>query len=170
MIPNQTKSLWQLYPKRVDIILLIFISAGLFFIGLRIPVLTVQKLWETNTFSIMTGIRNLWEEKNHVLAGVIFFFSIVFPVVKLGTLLVVWFVRMTDRRRKWILYGLEILGRWSMLDVFVVAIIIVSVKLGILATAKVESGIYYFAAAILLAMAATTLESYLARRSNSRQI
>ncbi len=165
MSTGQAKSLQQIYPKRVDIVLLIFVSAALFFVALQMPVLTVRKLWETNTFSIMGGIENLWVEKNRGLAVVIYFFSIVFPIMKLATLLVLWFVKMTDRRRRWILYGLEVLGRWSMLDVFVVAVIMVSMKLGVLAAARVERGIYFFGAAILVAMVATTLESHLARRT-----
>lgn len=163
----QPRSLRQLYPKRVDVVLLILISVVLFFIGLQLPVLTVQKLWEKNTFSILTGIENLWEENNRSLAVIVFFFSVIFPIVKLGALLAMWFVNMTDRQRKWILYSLEVLGRWSMLDVFVVAVIIVSVKLGVLATAKAEIGIYYFGAAILSAMMVTTLVSHLARHSKT---
>ncbi len=167
-MPDPTKSLRQLYPKRIDVVLLILVSSVLLFIGLRLPVLTVQKLWAKNTFSVMSGIDNLWDENNRLLAVVIFFFSVVFPVAKLAALLVIWFVRMTDLQRKKILYGLEVLGRWSMLDVFVVAVLIVSMKLGVLATAKVEPGIYYFGAAILSAMIATTLENHLARGRKAR--
>ncbi|HVQ24104.1 MAG TPA: paraquat-inducible protein A, partial [Planctomycetota bacterium] len=49
----------------------------------------------------------------------------------------------------------ERLGRWSMLDVFVIAILIGSVHLGILSEASAERGIYVFAAGILLSMLAT---------------
>ncbi|MCX5716286.1 MAG: paraquat-inducible protein A [Candidatus Omnitrophica bacterium] len=165
MKTDQKKTLQHLYPKRVDILILIVVSALCLFIGLYLPVLTVRKLWEKNTFSIISGIINLWNCKYYVLSFIIFFFSVIFPVVKLVTLFVIWFVRLSDRYRKWLLRGLSLLGKWSMLDVFVTAIIIVSIKLGVLASAKAEAGIYYFAISILLAMLVTNLQANLVNRS-----
>ncbi len=162
---DKKASLWRLHPKRIDIFLLIIASIALLFLGLHEPVLTVRKLWEKNTFTIITGIENLWKENYHFLAIIVFFFSIIFPFTKLAALLLIWFVKMTERQRKWILSCLEFLGKWSMLDVFVVAIVIVSVKLGALASAKAEVGIYYFGASILLAMVATGLQNSLVKQT-----
>jgi paraquat-inducible protein A len=162
----QKETLQHLYPKRIDILILIIVSAVLLFIGLHLPVLTIRKLWETNTFSIISGITNLWEGKNYFLSLILFIFSVIFPIVKLATLFVIWFIRLRDRQRKWLLSALGLLGKWSMLDVFVIAIVIVSIKLGVLASAKAEVGIYYFAAAILLAMLVTNLQSHLVNRSD----
>ncbi len=163
------RSLHEIYPRRFDIVLLILASAVLLLVGLKLPVLTVRKLWEGNTFSIVSGIQNLWKEKNEALAMIVLFFSVIFPVVKLVTLLAVWFVKLTESQRKRILEVLSALGKWSMLDVFVIAIIIVTVKLGALASAKAEQGIYYFAVSIFLAMVASSMESYLAQRASSRK-
>ena len=96
------------------------------------------------------------------------FFSVIFPIVKLVTLFVIWSVRLRDNQRKWLLYGLSFLGKWSMLDVFVTAIIIVSIKLGALASAKAEIGIYYFGVSILLTMLVTQLESNLVNRQDKQ--
>jgi paraquat-inducible protein A len=46
-------------------------------------------------------------------------------------------------------------GRWGMLDVFVVAVLLVTVKLGAIASVKVHPGLYYFGAAVLLMMIIT---------------
>ena len=164
MPPGSKKSLLELHPKRIDIILLILASASFLFMGLRLPVLTVRKLWETNTFSVLSGIENLWNEKFYFLTAVIFFFSIVFPLVKLAALFVIWLVKMTERQRQWSLHCLAVLGKWSMLDVFVTALLIVSVKLGSLASARAENGIYYFGLSILLAMIVTALQTQLSGR------
>ncbi|OGW70993.1 MAG: hypothetical protein A2047_01315 [Omnitrophica bacterium GWA2_41_15] len=139
------------------------------FIGLHLPVLTVRKLWAKNTFSIISGIMNLWKDKYYFLAVIIFFFSVILPIVKLTTLFVIWYVRLRDNQRKWLLYGLGFLGKWSMLDVFVTAVIIVSVKLGALASAKAERGIYYFGVSIFLAMLVTHLQSNLVNRADKLQ-
>jgi paraquat-inducible protein A len=130
--------------------------------GLSLPVLTVRKIWEQNTFTILSGIQNLYKDGQYFLTFVVFFFSIVFPIVKLGALNAIWFYPMAPERRERILHWLSLLGKWSMLDVFIVAVIIVSVKLGVLASANAEEGVYYFGVSILLAMWATAVESRLA--------
>ena len=109
---------------------------------------------------------NLWKDKYYFLSVIIFFFSVILPIVKLTTLFVIWSVRLKNNQRKWLLYGLGFLGKWSMLDVFVTAIIIVSVKLGALASAKAEIGIYFFGIAIMFAMLVTNLQSNLVNRSD----
>ncbi len=162
--PSDKKSLMQLHPRRIDIVLLIFASAASLYTGFQLPVLTVKKLWEKNTFSILSGIHNLWMGKHHFLAGLIFFFSVIFPVVKLLFLALIWFMKLRDEQRRQLLFYLETLGRWSMLDVFVAAVLVVTVKLGALATARLEDGIYFFGMAIFLAMLVTTLQSQLVRR------
>ncbi len=163
MTSPQKNSLQSLYPKRLDIPFLTLLSAGLLATGLSMPVLTVRKLWEAATFSIWTGILNMWHEKEHFLAIIVFFFSIVFPIAKLMILLLTWFIDMKTRDRKQLLHFLGLLGKWSMLDVFVTAVILVSLKLGALASAEVETGLYVFAASVLLAMFVTGQQNKLAR-------
>ena len=136
----------------------------LLLIGYILPILTVRKLWETNTFSIISGIQNLWLEKYYFLAVIIFIFSVIFPIAKLGSLMVVWLIGLHDEQRKKLIRFLEFLGKWSMLDVFVAAVIVVWVKLGALADAKAENGIYFFCASIILAMMVTALQSTLIQK------
>jgi len=158
------QSLQERNPKRVDIVILILLSIVLLIIGLTLPILTVRKLWDSNTYSILTGVQNLWHEKYYVLAVVIFTFSIIFPIAKLISLSAVWFIRLKDEQRKTLVLYMEIFGKWSMLDVFVTAIMIVWVKLGALASAKAENGIYFFAASVLLTMILSSLQSSLVKR------
>ena len=161
---SQRKSFQKLYPNRIDIPILIILSVIFLIVGLSLPILTVRKLWNSNTYSILTGIQNLWDEKYYVLAVVIFTFSIIFPIAKLFALSVVWFVGLEDQQRKKLIYWMEIFGKWSMLDVFVSAIIVVWIKLGALADAKAENGIYFFAASVLLTMIVSSLQSVLIKR------
>ena len=155
-------SLWRAHPKRIDVLVLILISTGLLIQGLSLPILTTRQLWNSNTFSILSGVTALWKDHYVFLAAVIFFFSIVFPFVKLATLFVIWVVPLPERIRRNTLHFLSLLGKWSMLDVFVSALVIVAVRLGALASAKVEVGLYFFAASVLLAMVATGFENHLA--------
>ena len=164
METSPRKSLQDLYPKRIDIAILIVLSMVLLIVGLTLPILTVRKLWNSNTYSILGGVQNLWDEKYHALAVIIFTFSIIFPIAKLFALSAVWFVRLGEQQRRTLIYCMEIFGKWSMLDVFVSAIIIVWIKLGALASAKAESGIYFFAASVLLTMVVSSLQGVLIKR------
>ena len=161
---ERKKSLQELHPKRLDIPLLILLACVLLGVGLTLPVLTIRKIWEQNTFSVISGIQNLYHDKQYFLAFIIFFFSVVFPIVKLFSLGVLWVARLKEEHQKSILYWLELLGKWSMLDVFVVAVIVVTVKLGVLAKAEPRNGIYVFGAAILVSMVVTFLADNLAKR------
>lgn len=97
-----------------------------------------------------------------MLALLIFTFSGVFPVLKLTMLGVIWFHGMKPYRREQTLHARRVVGKWSMLDVFVVVALVGAIQFGLLATARPRIGIYLFAAAVLLCMLATFLESRLA--------
>lgn len=161
-----TTSLRSLYPWwRIEVPLLILVSCMLLAAGLLLPLMDVQKmvLWK-NQYSVITGVISLWEQGERLLAAVVFFFSVVFPIVKLISLAIIWLVPLTDRYRHRVLHWLGLLGKWSMLDVFAVAILIVLVKLGPLAKIEPQSGVYAFALAIMLSMLTTMYVTHLARK------
>jgi paraquat-inducible protein A len=140
-------------------------STALLLTGLSLPLMDAQQIifWKSS-YSVWAGVVALWHANEIILATILFFFSIVFPVVKLTALAIIWFVRLAEDRRTWLLYWLGILGKWSMLDVFVVSILIVLVKLGPLAKVEPRVGVYVFAAAIVASMATT---SYITRLAHS---
>ena len=160
------QSLRDRYPRRIEVPLLILVSFVLLLIALSQPLLTVEKmvLWK-NEYSVIAGVRGLWEQGQYVLAIILFFFSIVFPVFKLAMLGLLWAARLAEQKRKTVLHWLGILGKWSMLDVFVVAILIVLVKLGPLARVQPQRGVYWFAAAIFLSMVTSMYVDSLARKT-----
>lgn len=155
---SSKQSLFERHPNRVDIPVLTVLSAVLLGIGLSLPILTVRKMWEHNSYSIITGVQDLWDGKYYALAVIIFLFSVIFPIAKLFTLSMVWFVKLGEDQRKGLVTFMEIFGKWSMLDVFVSAILIVWIKLGALASAKAEEGLYFFAVSILLTMVVSSLQ------------
>lgn len=162
----QKKSLMQHYPKRFHIPLAIFFNLALLGFGISIPVLQTEKLffWE-DSYSLITGVKNLFQEGDIFLGLLIFLFSIVFPISKLGTLFVIWFKKLKKSNRDTILKWLDILARWSMLDVFVVAIMVVISKSGGLIDATPQTGIYVFAAAIFLSMLLSHRVNHLAQKA-----
>jgi paraquat-inducible protein A len=140
-------------------------STALLVRGLSLPLMYSQKLFWENTYSVWTGVVELWNQHELALAGILFFFSIVFPFAKLVGLTVIWFLKLPTDQLSRLLHWLGILGKWSMLDVFVVAILIVLVKLGPLVKVEPRIGIYVFSAAIAASMLTTMYIDALAKRA-----
>ena len=150
---------------RVEVPVLIGISSLLLRAGLLLPLIHVQKMvfWKNN-YSVVTGITSLWHQNQWLLAAVVFFFSLVFPVLKLAVLAGIWFVPLTEQQRQRLLQWLGVLGKWSMLDVFAVAILIVLVKLGPVVKIEPQPGVYAFTLAIIFSMITTMYVAHLARK------
>ena len=144
---------------------MILVSVGLLVAGLSLPLMKVEKMvfWK-NEYSVFKGVNSLWTQGQYALAAILFFFSVVFPVVKLVALGVLWNVRLAEDKRQTVLRWLGALGKWSMLDVFVVAILIVLVKLGPLANVEPQVGLYVFCAAILASMVTSMYVESLAKK------
>jgi paraquat-inducible protein A len=165
------RPLWLSNKRRVDVLALLCAACVTLYFGLSLPLITVEKaLFLRTQYSVWGGVVGLWEDGDWFLAGVVFFFSFVFPIAKLALLVWIWFMPTAQARRASWLRALEVLGKWSMLDVFVVAILIVATKLGPLALVKPKAGVYYFAAAILSSMIATVLVRRLAVRQRSEVV
>ena len=98
----------------------------------------------------------LLKEGHIFLFVVITGFSIVLPLLKIGVLnrLLGSKGNNTDNLDNY-LHWMHLYGKWSMLDVFVVAVLVVSVKMGAIASVEMRYGLYAFAAAVILTMYVT---------------
>ena len=160
------RSLQSLYPRQAFVVLpMLVVSTILLFIGLSLPLLYSQKMFWQSEYSVWAGVVALWQQHERALATVLLFFSIVFPIIKLLALAFVWFCKLPDERRASLLHWLGILGKWSMLDVFIVAVLIVLVKLGPFVKVEPRVGVYVFAVAIIDSMVTTMYLDHLAHRS-----
>lgn len=134
--------------------LLLLLACALLALGLKLPLISVEKFWFFgNTVSLLSAISQLWQGGEKSLAALIASFSLVFPVIKLLLLFLVWNLEDSGSQRHGLhLKWLNTYSKWSMLDVFVVALLVVTLKLGMLAHAQVEFGLYAFAASVILTM------------------
>jgi len=136
---------------------LIVAAAALLGVGLIAPMITLHKfVVVSNTFSVLSGIAQLLSEGKWFLFLVITLFSVVLPLLKLAVLfhLTRASVSSSHHSRRFLKWMHDV-GRWSMLDVFVVAVLVVAVKLGLFASIEMHYGLYAFAAAVLMTMIAT---------------
>ncbi len=146
--------------RRIDIPVLLAGCAVALWLGLSEPVITVDRLiFGKVPYTVWGGVKGLWEDKDRALAVIVFLFSFVTPIAKLALLGWLWFLPTRPSLRQRLLEAMEAVGRWSMLDVFAVAILIVANKMQVAA----ERGIYWFCAAILASMVLATLVRRAAR-------
>jgi paraquat-inducible protein A len=122
-----------------------------------LPFMSVVKLGQAETYSLVGGIRQLWEHGEVGLAIIIGVFSLVFPLVKNALLVAATttLLPLTAAHRRTLHAFAAKTGKYSMLDVFVVAVLVVVVKLGKSTEVVVRSGTFLFCMAIALSMAAS---------------
>lgn len=131
--------------------LLIIVAFLLFAAGVFFPFFRVTKFWIfSDGISVVGGIITLLQEGEYFLFTVLTLFTLVFPCLKLGLLGVIWLERDHDLARVRRLHGwIESLGKWSMLDVFVVAILIVAMKSAAVAEIRIGFGLYLFTFSVI---------------------
>ena len=126
-----------------------------------LPIMDTESLiMGSHSDTIMSGIVLLWKTGSWPLAIIVFIASIMVPMLKMLALLTILIavhqgvrVHCHDLARLYRL--LEIVGRWSMLDVFVVAILVTLVQLQLVASVTPGKGAAAFGAVVVLTMLAT---------------
>lgn len=131
---------------------LAIVALAFYPLAMLAPFLRIERLGYSAESSLLGGTQALLTG-GHLLVGlVVLLFSIVLPVIKLGTLLVLsasprW---LHSHHRAATYRIVEHLGRWGMLDVLLVAVLVAFVKLGDLVTFEVGPGLYLFIAFVTL--------------------
>lgn len=138
---------------------LVIAAAVLYVPANAFPVLVTTTFGSTESSTILEGVVFLWQEGSWILALIVLIASVIVPLgklVALGYLLVTvqsGSVKSNHDRAR--LYRLvEGIGRWSMLDVFVVAFIVALVQLDPLMSVAPGIGVLYFMAVVVLTMIA----------------
>lgn len=147
------------YPNEAKLLaVILLVNVVLLAVGIAAPIITLNKfVLIENTFSILSGCTELLKEGKFFLFIIITSFSIVLPLLKIAAL----FLMVSVKDNKTInlhkcLHWMHQFGKWAMLDVFVVAVLVVTVKLGALANVEARYGIYVFTAAVFLTMYVTS--------------
>jgi paraquat-inducible protein A len=135
---------------------LIILATVFFALGVMLPAIrfTTVFVW-TNQHSIATIIWALYKNEEFFLCFVIFMFSIFFPFMKLFYLLtLVTSPDMPAEFRDRSISAMEWLGRYSMTDVMVLALMIFYINASGYTEASVLPGVYFFAASTIMTMLA----------------
>ena len=102
---------------------------------------------------VIGSIIKLWEGNDIVVALVILIFSVLVPVVKVFSLLFIS-IFMQNKFAHNMVKFFKMIGKWSMVDVFVVAVFLVylTANKGDVSRAEVEVGLYFFLAYVIISM------------------
>jgi paraquat-inducible protein A len=122
-----------------------------------LPVMDTSSLFGAQSDTILSGVVYLWTSGSWPLAIIVFIASIAVPMLKIIAL--IFLVASAQFRSTWLLkrrtgiYRLvELVGRWSMLDIYVITILVALVQFNALATIKAGPGAIAFGAVVVLTM------------------
>ena len=136
----------------------LILAAFLFYIPANlIPITKVTSLGVVQTDTIMSGVIYFIKTGMWPIGLIIFVASIFVPLFKL--IILTYLLVSVQRRSRWHrkdrtrLYRMtEAIGRWSMVDIFVVTILVALVHLGAIANIEAQKGAVFFAAVVVITM------------------
>lgn len=152
--PQSLQRTWAL----VITALVLYVPANTF------PIMSVTSLGQTQSDTILSGVIYLIRHDMWPLALIVFIASVFVPLLKLLVLVylmlsVHWRSTWRPRDRTRLYRATEAIGRWSMVDIYVVTLLVALVRLGNLASVEAEPGALFFCAVVIFTMlAATTFE------------
>lgn len=134
-----------------------FVSILLFLAGISLPMFTMEKFFFFNdSFSLLGGLIKLLIKDEFFLFLLIFLFSVIMPLAKYAVSFQFIFDRLStpELKLKYI-KRISMLGKWSMADVFIIAVLASTIKVGGMAEVKVHMGLTLFGLSVLLSMILT---------------
>jgi paraquat-inducible protein A len=147
-------------PKSLQRTSALLLAASVLYIPANtMPIMIVSELGNTTASTIMGGVATFWQTGSYLIASIIFIASVVIPIVKIVAL--VWVcaaaagkLRPSPKVLAKVFWFTEVIGRWSMVDVFVVAIMVALVQIGAFMTITPGPAALAFAAVVVLTMCA----------------
>lgn len=122
-----------------------------------LPIMTVISYGEGEPDTILSGVIHLIEAQMYPIALLVFFASITVPMAKL--IAITYLLISVHKKSRWrpkersVMYRVtEGIGRWSMLDIFMIALLAALVKLGSIATIEPGLGAVCFAGVVVITM------------------
>ncbi len=150
--------------------LVLLVSLALLALGLFLPAIEISSLFFlSREFSLVESVFSFLEAGDYFLFTVTFVFSILFPTFKIVTGLVLWHAAdVTGPSARRLLDGLTAASKWSMLDVFIIALVVLVADGRLLTGADIRVGAIVFSASVLISTWAVRRLSLLAHREEVR--
>lgn len=128
----------------------------LFWPAVLLPILRIEQLGHSHQSSILSGTIELFQHGSWLVGGVVFLFSILFPLTKIVLLLELSYFELLHRQHKsFTLRLMEHLGKWSMMDVMLLAFLVMLVKLGDMVEFHLGPAVIAFVMCVAMSMLAS---------------
>ncbi|EMI45032.1 paraquat-inducible protein A [Rhodopirellula sp. SWK7] len=128
----------------------------LFWPAVLLPILEIEQLGQHSEQSILTGTFGLIRHGSFFVGGIVLLFSIIFPLTKIVLLIELSLLEILHRKHKALtLRAMEHLGRWSMMDVMLLAFLVMLVKLGNLVEFQFGPAVIAFTLCVVMSMIAS---------------
>ncbi len=133
-----------------------FAAFVLFWPAILCPILRIEKLGHQQESSILSGTLELLSHGSWLVGGIVLLFSVIFPLTKIVLLLELSLLEFLHRRHKAMtLRIMEHVGKWSMMDVMLLAFLVMLVKLGNLVEFQFGPAVIAFIACVAMSMVAS---------------
>lgn len=124
--------------------------------AILLPILHIERMGNRHTSSMLWGTIELIQQGDWFVGIVVLVFSIIFPLVKIVMLLELSLLGLMQRRHKtWTYRFMEFAGKWSMMDVMLLAFLVMLVKLGSLVEFHVGTAVGAFVLCVVMSMIAS---------------
>ena len=128
----------------------------LFWPAILCPILQIEKLGHEHQSSILGGTIELLSHGSIFVGLVVLFFSVIFPLTKIVLLLELSLLELLHKRHKALtLRIMEHVGKWSMMDVMLLAFLVMLVKLGNLVEFHFGPAVIAFVCCVAMSMVAS---------------
>lgn len=128
----------------------------LYWPAILLPILRIEKFGQHYQSSLLWGTIDLLREGSWFVGGVVMLFSIVFPLVKILLLLELSLLGLLHSNHKARTYRvMEFAGKWSMMDVMLLAFMVMLVKLGSLVEFHFGPAVWAFVLCVAMSMLAS---------------
>jgi paraquat-inducible protein A len=149
----------RLKPKSLELTMIFSITALIFYLPANMfPFMSIELYGNRNSSTIWSGIVSLAESGSWAIALVVFLASIFIPFVKLLILFYLAFSAKTGKNPKFktkLYHIVEGIGRWSMLDIYLLAVLVAIMKLGPWTTVEPNIGSLMFLLVVIFTMLAS---------------
>ena len=128
----------------------------LYWPAMLLPLIEIERLGHHHRSNLLAGTWELLSHGNLFVGIVVACFSIVFPLLKILLLLELSLLGLLHRRHKALTYRLmELAGKWSMMDVLLLAFLVMLVKLGSLVEFHLGPAVFAFVFCVAMSMLAS---------------
>ena len=148
--PRKPDSIWRTWA-------FVLAASALYIPANVLPIMDTSSLFDAQQDTILSGVMYLWSTGSWFTALIVFIASIVTPLVKLVSLALL--TLLAQRRSTWrpllrtrIYRAVTLVGRWSMLDIFVVTVLVALVQLQSIAVITAGPAALAFGAVVVLTM------------------